>query len=663
MSCLSYIQDDEPANLLHWTEAGAFMERALDAGEHFVGANLAFDWSVMAANFPGLLPKIFQAYREERCQDVIIRQKLLDIAAGCYRGYLNSKWKWIQFNYDLASLARRHTELRLNKDKEIQLTFGPLRDLPLEDWPEQHVIYSLEDTTATRLVWVKQDDMIRNNPGVPLLDDQYRQVQADFALRLMSTWGLRTDAASVDNLERLTLAEYSRLEKLLQAEGLVRADGSRDTRVAKDRILSVCGWSQQITYTAIEGKKGKGKPAFEYTPLPDRTDTRKMHLTDSDDVSLSADSCGESDDPLLEIYGEFGELKSVLSKDIKALRTGVILPIHTHFGLAASGRVTSSSPNVQNWRRLPGIREAFRPREGRVFAQADVEGLELATLAQTCITVIKSSALADAINAGMDPHTDLACAILGIPYEEGIRRKKLAGDKAVQAMFHIRNSEQREPIVGVDCTPEIFRDYTDAVEFDNARQTAKVANFGFPGGLGIKKMVLFARATYGVVITEDECRKLKDRWLRKWPEMEKFFAWINGQMTNPDGTGQIMQLFSNRIRGGVTYTAGCNTFFQGLGADAMKAATWDLIQACYDDRTSVMYGSRPVNMVHDEFITETDDDSCAHDVAHEQERIMIRAIKKWLPDLRVAAPPLLMRRWSKNAKAVHDENGRLVPWE
>ena len=36
----------------------------------------------------------------------------------------------------------------------------------------------------------------------------------------------------------------------------------------------------------------------------------------------------------------------------------------------------------------------------------------------------------------------------------------------------------------------------------NARQLAKVANFGLPGGLGVKKLVVYARTNYGVILTE-----------------------------------------------------------------------------------------------------------------------------------------------------------------
>jgi hypothetical protein len=40
---------------------------------------------------------------------------------------------------------------------------------------------------------------------------------------------------------------------------------------------------------------------------------------------------------------------------------------------------------------------------------------------------------------------------------------------------------------------------------------------------------------------------------------------------------------------------------------------------------------------------------------------MINAAKVWLPDVKIAAKPVLMRQWSKKAKPIY-KDGRLVPW-
>lgn len=650
MSCMSACFEEGNASLLHWTEAGAYFEKILDdAAIGIVGANIAFDLAVMAANFPLLLPKIFRAFDQDRVFDVLIRQKLIDIGDGSYPWFRTSSGVTIRRRYDLDSVTRRHSEMRLDKDDAVRRTYGPLRNVPLSMWPPAHIKYAAEDALATRACFFGQS---RKNPA--LLVDQHNQCKYDFALRLMSTWGLRTDESAVVELERNTVARYEAIKTQLVAEGLVREDGSRDTKRAKDRMMLACGFQHGASHDA-KAKK------FSYESIPTLSQ-KKMHLTDSGDVSLSADACDDSEDPILQLYGEYGEQKSVLSKDVKALMNGVHFPLHTHFGMAASGRSTSSNPNVQNWRRLPGIREAFRPRKGRVYAQADVEGLELATLAQACYEILGYSKLGDAINSGIDVHTDLASSILNVTYEEAIRRKKLGNTPHVKVALDFEQKHARLPEYHeVNLSEAQWQDYQHYSRFVDARQAAKVANFGFPGGLGIKNMILFAKATYGVILSEERCQWLKNLWLTKWSEMTEYFAWINSQI-GPDDEAYIEQIRSKRIRGGCSYCAAANTIFQGLGADATKWAAWLIAKECYLDTMSPLYGARPVNYVHDEFIVEVDDNDRAHDAAVRLEQIMVNALRPWIPNVRVAAPPLLMRLWSKNAKAVHNEQGRLIPW-
>lgn len=193
----------------------------------------------------------------------------------------------------------------------------------------------------------------------------------------------------------------------------------------------------------------------------------------------------------------------------------------------------------------------------------------------------------------------------------------------------------------------------------DARQTGKVANFGFPGGLGAAALVFFALNNYDVRLTEDEARHLKRVWLETWPEMRQYFAWISTHTDKP--FAQIQQLFVGRYRGGLRYTEACNTIFQGLGSDIAKAAGWKIIRACYDPTVqSVLYGSRVNNFIHDEFVGESPE-PIAHECAFEVRRLMLEAAAPFLPNVRIDVEPALMRRYSKEAGPKY-ENGRLIPW-
>lgn len=652
ISCLAYQERGDASPHLHadLDQIRTLVKAWLEEDAVLVGHNVPFDLACIGAEWPDLVPLIFQAYEKDRVTDTRTRQKLLDIAGGCYRGRFGSEGKWVKYDYSLLALAKRLAGIPIKKEG-FRMFYGPLRGVPLARWeaeaeglqargsawlsggydatfdelaaafgdvekfraevkgmisasPSEVVTYPIDDARTTLAVFEAQEVH-----ADPWLADQYRQSRRAWWLHLTSAWGLRTDRGGVAELQLATERAVRELEAMLQAEGLVKKDGSRDTKQAKVKMLSVCGWGWD------EGL-GKYEPSREgYLPL---------RLTDSGEPSLDADACKATDDEALKAYAELTSLKTVLNKDVPALTRGAVWPVHTNFDMAETGRTTSSNPNVQNWRRLPGIRECFVPRKGHVFAQADYSGLELATLAQACIDLLGRSILADVLNTGRDPHTDLASLILGVSYDDAVLLKK-AKDHA----------------------------------FDNARQTAKVANFGFPGGLGAAKLVLFARKSYGVELTEDEAKALKHVWFQKWPEMRDYFAYVAA--LEVDGGITLEQLRSKRIRGGATYTAACNSFFQGLGADATGHAGWLISRACYVDTSSHLYGCRIVNYVHDEFIVEAPVER-APEAAEELSRLMVLGASEWIPDVRLQAEPCLMTVWSKDARTLRDDSGRLVPW-
>ena len=657
--CTSFAAPGLGAGILHANDPRLLplITSWLEGHDILAGHHFPYDLATWCAKWPHLVPLVFAKFDRDEITDTLIRQQLLDIAAGEFRGVLRKfekeitqeeevckvhgdacinhmacgnaghlvlqnvtrivqGAKWIPHNYNLDDLIYRASGRRLDKNT-WRLRYGEFIDVPVEQWPAGARQYPIDDSIACLEVLLKQEVHAQYIP------DQFRQTRAAWGLHLTHLWGLRTHAPGVELLERETVAAIAEIEGGLREAGLIRTeiskltgkptkkDGSRNVAAARKLMVQVC--------------ETVGKP---------------VRLTDGGQVSLDSDACEASENELLEDYAELTSLKAVLNKDLPMLRAGMVYPVHTTFGMAASCRSTSSKPNVQNPRRLPGIREAFIPRKGKVYAIADFSGLELHTLAQTCVTLFRQSQLAVELNAGIDPHTSFAAKILGISYEEGKRRKKNSEDK----------------------------------EFDNARQTAKVFNFGSPGGLGAENLCMFARKTYNVILTEpitpsepDPFRRakvLKQQWMDHYPEMRIFFKHVGDLMEqSEEGHGIVQQLFSNRWRGGCHYTAACNTYFQGLGADAAKRALYLVTRACYAETSSVLYGSRPVNFVHDEVILEVDDDAYAHDKAMELGRVMIAGANEFLPDVPSRAEPLLARCWSKLAKPTYDANKRLIPWE
>jgi DNA polymerase-1 len=110
-------------------------------------------------------------------------------------------------------------------------------------------------------------------------------------------------------------------------------------------------------------------------------------------------------------------------------RTGRIHPMFHQTG-AATGRLSSSHPNVQNIpiRSEDGIRirEAFIPAEGRVLLSADYSQVELRILAHFS----GDTSLREAFDAGADIHRRTAAEVAGIA-EEDVSGDQRAAAKAV----------------------------------------------------------------------------------------------------------------------------------------------------------------------------------------------------------------------------------------
>jgi DNA polymerase-1 len=342
--------------------------------------------------------------------------------------------------------------------------------------------------------------------------------------------------------------------------------------------------------------------------------------TETGKVSTARDVLLQTGDPELELLASISNDQKLLTTYIPVLERGTERPICPSYGLVESGRTSARGPNIQNQPRLGGVRECWVPRAGMVYVACDYHIAELCGLAQVCIDLFGASAMADAINAGQDLHLVTAASILGITYDE-IVSLYAAGDADAKM----------------------------------ARQLAKAANFGFPGGLGAASFCDFARATYRIEITPEEAKKLKNQWLDAYPEMRDYFLYV----AKIDGTAT--QVRSGRVRGGLSFCSAANTFFQGLVADGAKAATYQAVRSCYV-RASALEGCRVVAFVHDELILEAPTDR-ASAAARELERVMVSAMKEFLPAVKVTATPHLMRRWYKDAGPVYSTAGDLVPWE
>jgi len=582
--CVQYaFSQSNNYGVIHQSEAKAFVQELLEGPELIVGFNIAFDMSVVCAEWPDLIPLVFDKYWRNEITCCELREKLIHLARGHLRWLRLGGGQVRHLVYSLDEVAELRLGIKMSA--EWQLKFAELRNVPLSFWPKEAIDYATGDVTVPLQIYESQE------ADAHFLDDQFRSARAAFWLQLMSCWGMRVDEPSVREFARKTQQEYDAIKLELMAAGLVRRDGSRNVKAVQRRVLA-----------AYVAKKAKTIPA-----------TKTGIKTDSD-------TCERSGDPLLKKYSDFSSLGKTLSTDVKLLSRGLI---QTRFEpLAETGR-TTSSPNVQNWPTDEGMRECIKAPLGWVFAVSDYSAFELRTWSQLCLKYLGVSRMSEFLNGGGDPHCELASKMLGISYLDAVNE------------------------FNADRKGRVYK----------PRQASKAGNFGFPGGLTPPPFKEYARKNYGVDLTLERCEECRAHWLSAWPESQLWLDWVG------DLGDTILHPCSNRYRGDVSYTQAANGFFQTLAADAAKNAGFLLARACYADPESVLYGCRPFNFVHDEFVTLVPDDERAADAAEEQARIMVAGAAPFLPDVPPVVETLLCRRWSKAAKPVRDKDGRLIPWD
>lgn len=486
-----------------------------------------------------------------------------------------------RFQVDI-SASKAHVEGEGDRARVVgnanawRLRYAELDGVPVERWPPEARAYALDDSRWNLALFDDQTRELHAEGGTgDTVPDEPAQARAAFWLYLMSVRGVRTDPVAVNRLAARTRAEYERMNAIIREAGVLRPQMKKGERVwvkdmaaLRSRVTTAYGGRPPMTAGGTKEKKdgSKAPPAVSTerevltgaadpeimrwvgeleheivdarsaAGLPDLTPAEMATVVRDVSVAAAEHFAGRIDARtglpasadtiynwlVLHAAGERSGVEKVLTTYVPILFQGTQGPICCKFNeLVASGRGSSYEPNLQNPPRKGGIRECFVPRPGYVYALCDYSFIELVTLAQTCLDMFGWSALADAINAGLDPHLDMAASDLGISYEE--------------AKIRLREDDP---------------DVTDR------RQRAKARNFGFPGGLGAATYVSYARG-YGLDLTEQEAKQEKEKWFSKWPEMRSYYDY-HGKLTRGNRLFTLVQRPTGRVRGQVGFCDGCN---------------------------------------------------------------------------------------------------------
>ena len=610
-----------------------------------VGHNVGYDLHCLKNTFPALEPLIWQALEDGRITDTRIREKLLNLSTtGRMDEIVLPNGDTKPLKYHLAELVKHHLGDNLDEEKSGEetwrLNYHLLSELSADQYPEDARRYAINDAKYTYYIYENQAERVQNAGS---LKTEFFHTAADFCLKYLTDRGFRIDQEGVEKLlEELKKEIAPEKLSLLVEEGVLRPP------------------VPARPYKTHPNKFTKPKPAsinkkrlIEIVKEVAEANGVELRYTDKGAVSADAQMLRELADfsPVLKQYQDRQKVNRLITTELPKLDAPEVFPEYDV--LKETGRTSSyggklyPSTNIQQID--PRARHLFLPREGKVLVSIDYDAIELVSLAQTLLDLFGYSKLAELLQQGKDPHAYLG-AHLAVHLDENFKKKYADKDseelyKIFVALKHSDDEDERK-------------------FYKHWRKFAKPVGLGYPGGLGAATMVKFAKATYGVVVTEDEARTLKDLWFMTFPEMQDYFQYINQ-------LGDINDEFSYKTilgmtRAGASYCAAANGVgLQSRTAEGAKIAIFKLVRACYDwTQNSILYNQAwPLAFIHDEIILEIVENKYMTEVADEAAKLWREGMQMVMSKIPVKAQPALMRRWDKRAETIRLKSGKLEVWE
>ncbi|MEW6095960.1 MAG: DNA polymerase I [bacterium] len=310
----------------------------------------------------------------------------------------------------------------------------------------------------------------------------------------------------------------------------------------------------------INSPKQLGFVLFEKLKMP-VTKKTKTGFSTNEEVLKELSNYHELPDKILA-YRELTKLKSTYVDALAQLVNPVTHRVHTSYNqtIAATGRLTSSDPNLQN---IPirtelgnRIREAFIPEEGYVLLSSDYSQIELRILAH----VAKDERLINAFINNEDIHTQTAIEIFG-------------------------------------GSPELIT--------SEMRRAAKVVNFGITYGM----------SAYGLSkelkITPKQANEMIDKYFEKYPQVKDYIdrtieeTKLKGYVASLWGRKRHLPEINSKDRTlrEFAYRQAINMPIQGTAADLIKIAMIEIHKRLDRKKAKMLL------QVHDELVFEVKENS------------------------------------------------------
>ena len=208
-----------------------FFRHLFVGGMHSVGHNTSFDLSILAFQYPDLLPYIFDALDRGLIHDTLLREKLLNLTLHGNFEMIERNGSMYRPGYKLTDLENKYLNIvdrsHLKDDADApRMNYAMWENIPSAKWDEESISYAIDDAVNTGLIYVEQENArrmcIETTGYDPFAVETFR-VKISFALRLLECVGERMDPEKVLEVTERFEAEYAqpRLREPLLAAGLL----------------------------------------------------------------------------------------------------------------------------------------------------------------------------------------------------------------------------------------------------------------------------------------------------------------------------------------------------------------------------------------------------------------------------------------------------------
>ncbi len=472
------------------------------------GQNIKFDYKVLLTHGIELAPLAF---------DTMIASYLLDPG---------------RRQHGLTALALEHLGVRMTPIESLigkggeQLSFA---DVGVEDASD----YSCADADATIRLTHLLSERIREEGLEALLTGV--EMPLVRVLAGMELTGVELDVSFLSSLA---------------------ADFGREIEGLRERVCDLAG----VEFN-LDSPKQVGSVLFERLELPRGRRTKTGYSTD---ISVLERLRDDHEVPALILeYRQLRKLQTGYLEALPKLVNPVTGRVHTSFNqtVAATGRLSSSNPNLQN---IPirtelgrQIRRAFVAGDGKLLLSADYSQVELRIMAH----LSGDTTLVEAFKNGKDVHRSTASLIFGVSEDDV-------------------SSVQRE--------------------------SAKTVNFGIMYGMG--RFGLARRLGVG----NDEAADFIDRYFQTYPGVREYTERVIAEAADSGYASTMLGrrrpitgLASDNARvRGMAERVAVNTPIQGSAADLIKLAMLGVDRRIRSDGLPC----RMVLQVHDELVFELPED-------------------------------------------------------